>query len=214
VVVSCWKNEILNEKICNSIFSEDSKTTKKSKRSSFHGKSYRLVAYPMTEAHGQVENRHLGDMDLSLERLVLTIPNHVQGVAPHSSAIDQVMVEAVNSKRMVAFLVDSEGESSSAYRALSYSFKRYVKMGYVSTTDSSILDRFQIKTLPALVVMFEQPDVEKKEEEEELIDSPKKKEKNPQRNVQFGMAQYDIETMGPIQYGKNIFFSLLRFTLS
>ena len=54
--------------------------------------------------------------------------------------------------------------------------------------------------------MFEQPDVEKKEEEEELIDSPKKKEKNPQRNVQFGMAQYDIETMGPIQYGKNIFF--------
>jgi len=100
----------------------------------------------------------------------MTIPNHVQGVAPHSQAVDQVMVAAVNSNRMVTFMVGKETTEPPAFRALAHAFDRYVVFGYLSTTDPSILERFQIKSVPALVTMFAQPDEEEKEKKQEYID--------------------------------------------
>ena len=71
----------------------------------------------------------------------MTIPNKIAGVPAHSQAIDQVMVQAINSKRLVAFMVDSQPEPPAAYRALAYSFDRYVLMAYLGTTDSTVMQR-------------------------------------------------------------------------
>jgi len=130
----------------------------------------------------------------------MTIPNHVQGVAPHSQAVDQVMVAAVNSNRMVTFMVGKETTEPPAFRALAHAFDRYVVFGYLSTTDPSILERFQIKSVPALVTMFAQPDEEEKEKKQEYIDK-KSTAEDKTKNVQFGMAAYSIEAYGDIQYG-------------
>ena len=127
----------------------------------YDGNTYRLVTYshPKTDSlQNAKEIRHFGDIDASMERLIMTIPNVVQGVAPHSQAVDQVMVKAVNSKRMVAFMVDTESEPTPAYRALAHSFNQYVVFGYLSTSDKEIMKRFQVTKTPALVVMFEQKD--------------------------------------------------------
>jgi hypothetical protein len=135
-------------------------TTKKSKMKIVDGAQIRLVTYPHPKTINEDktrEIRHYGDSDAALDRLVMSIPNHVQGVPPHSQAVDQVMVQGVQSKRLVAFMVGNTNEPPAALRALSHSFKRYVVFGYMSTTDQSILKRFQIKKTPALVVMFEQP---------------------------------------------------------
>lgn len=170
----------------------------------YDGNTYRLVTYshPKTDSlQNAKEIRHFGDIDASMERLIMTIPNVVQGVAPHSQAVDQVMVKAVNSKRMVAFMVDTESEPTPAYRALAHSFNQYVVFGYLSTSDKEIMKRFQVTKTPALVVMFEQEDPnEKKEKKQEYIDK-KVVEEERNKNVQFGMAQFNTETMGDIQYG-------------
>ena len=69
---------------------------------------------------------------------------------------------------------------------------------YLSTTDPSILERFQIKSVPALVTMFAQPDPEEKEKKQEYIDKKSTADDTP-KNVQFGMAAYSIEAYGDIQ---------------
>ena len=78
---------------------------------------------------------------------------------------------------------------------------------YLSTTDPSILERFQIKSVPALVTMFAQPDEEEKEKKQEYIDK-KSTAEDKTKNVQFGMAAYSIEAYGDIQWvvQKKFFF--------
>merc|ERR1711865_717913 len=191
----------LLQEICTPMFAAKSETTKKSKKNGYDGKTYRLVTYPHPKSEDQTtESRHFGDSEAAMERLVMTIPNHVQGVAPHSQAVDQVMVAAVNSKRMVTFMIGKETTEPPAFRALAHSFDRYVVFGYLSTTDPSILERFQIKSVPALVTMFAQPDPEEKEKKQEYIDKKSTADDTP-KNVQFGMAAYSIEAYGDIQYG-------------
>jgi hypothetical protein len=160
---------------------------------------------------------HLGEdaallaMEHAVTSLVMTIPNRVVGVAPHSPAVDQAMVAAVNSNRMVAFYVDdgSEDDMPPSVRALAYAFEQHLVIGYLSTTDKALLDRFQIKNIHAhecnchLVVMFQQPDPEqeKKMEEARKQGPEAVKKAEAQRNVQFGLAPYDAEAMGAPAYG-------------
>ena len=50
------------------------------------GDQLRFVTYPhpkSTMEDTSKEIRHYGDSDACIERLVMSIPNHVQGVAPH-----------------------------------------------------------------------------------------------------------------------------------
>ena len=132
VVVYCGADATLLQEICTPMFAAKSETTKKSKKNGYDGKTYRLVTYPHPKSEDQTtESRHFGDSEAAMERLVMTIPNHVQGVAPHSQAVDQVMVAAVNSKRMVTFMIGKETTEPPAFRALAHSFDRYVVFGCV-----------------------------------------------------------------------------------
>ena len=77
---------LLMFRICQEIFDGTSATTKKSKMKVVSGDQLRFVTYPhpkstMEDTSKQI--RHYGDSDACIERLVMSIPNHVQGVAPH-----------------------------------------------------------------------------------------------------------------------------------
>jgi protein disulfide-isomerase-like protein len=125
-----------------------------------------------------------------------SIPNNVFVVPAHPQAVDQVLVQAVQSKRLALVYVGDGGEQPAAFRALSAKYNRYVAFNFVGSADAALTQRFQIKSLPGMVMMYSAPP-----QAAAAGDAQDGSDKPAEQNLQFQMVPWSMEMNGDVQFG-------------
>jgi len=155
-----------------------------------------IKVYPYGGENQNEESFELNKKLKAMNKVKSSIPNKVFVVPAHPQAVDQVLLQAVQSKRLALIYVGDGGEQPAAFRALSAKYDRYVSFNFIGSADSALTQRFQIKSLPGMVMMHSAPPQAAAAESEE-DGSPK----SPEQNIQFQMIPWSMEMNGNVQLG-------------